>query len=79
LFRNLFTNMTLTKIFNVENNQVIINLPDNFKGKTQLSITMEDLDELKLKKLNAMQLAKNDPLFLEDILDIQNDFKAVDF
>ena len=70
--------MTYRKIYSVENNKVIINLPDDFKGKKQVMIVVDDLADNKAQKLELMKLAANDPLFLSDIKEIQDDFDSID-
>jgi hypothetical protein len=70
--------MTYRKVYSVENNKVIINLPDDFKGKKQVLIVVDDLADTKAQKLELMQLAAKDPLFLADIKEIQDDFDSID-
>lgn len=69
--------MTYRKICVVENNKVIINLPDDFKGKNQVVVVVEDLTDTKAQKMELMKQASTDPLFLADIKDIQNDFDSI--
>jgi hypothetical protein len=70
--------MTYRKVYSVENNKVIINLPDDFKGKKQVLIVVDDLADTKEQKLELMKQASKDPLFLADIKEIQDDFDSID-
>lgn len=70
--------MTLRKVYNVENNQLIITLPDSFKGKEKLLVTVDDVVDTKLEKIAMLKDAKNDPLFLSDIIEVSEDFNIVD-
>jgi hypothetical protein len=70
--------MTYRKVCSVENNKVIINLPDDFKGKKQVMVVVDDLADTKAQKLELMKLAAKDPLFLADIKEIQDDFDSID-
>ncbi|MBX2967689.1 MAG: hypothetical protein KF845_16225 [Cyclobacteriaceae bacterium] len=58
--------MTLTKIYKVEDNKVIINLPAEFRNKKKLLITVNDIDDSKNSKLSVLKQAVKDPLFLSD-------------
>jgi hypothetical protein len=70
--------VTLKKTYSVINNQIIIDLPENFKGKKSLTVTIEDNVLSKEEKFNIMKLASKFPLFLADISDITEDFKDID-
>jgi molybdopterin biosynthesis enzyme MoaB len=70
--------MTIRQVYKVENNQLIIQLPDSFKGKSKLMVTVDDSVDTKVEKLNLLKNAANDPLFLSDILEISDDFSHID-
>ena len=56
--------MTVRRLYNIRNNQLIIDLPDNFKGKQQVMVTLEDQVDSKVEKLAMLQKASKDPLFI---------------
>ena len=70
--------MTYKQVCKVTNNQVVINLPPNFVNKQQVIVVIEDVFVTKAQKLEQLKAALNDPLFLADIKEVQNDFDAVD-
>ena len=70
--------MTHKQVCKVTNNQVVINLPPNFVNKQQVTVVIEDVFDTKAKKIEQLKAALNDPLFLADIKEVQNDFDAVD-
>jgi len=71
--------MTLTRIYQVEDNKVIISLPAIFRNRKELLITVNDVVDSKISKLNALKKAAKDPLFLANIIEINNDFSAVEY
>ena len=70
--------MTFKIVCDVNDNQVIVKLPPNFSVKKQVTVYVDDLVEVKTLKLEALKMAANDPLFLADILEVQQDFDAID-
>lgn len=68
--------MTVRRLYNIRNNQVIIDLPDNFKGKQKVMVTLEDHVDSKAEKLAMLQKASKDPLFIADIKEVNDDFGA---
>ena len=44
----------------------------------QVTVVIEDVIDTKAQKLEQLKAALNDPLFLADIKEVQNDFDAVD-
>jgi hypothetical protein len=70
--------MTLKQVYNVNNNQLTINLPENFRGKKQVMVIVEDIEESQLNKYLLMKKAATDLLFLSDIQEINSDFKNID-
>ncbi|MBK7959121.1 MAG: hypothetical protein IPK03_14140 [Bacteroidetes bacterium] len=69
--------MTYRKICSVHNNQVIVILPPNFENRKQVTITIDDKVESKVQKMAQIKEASLDPLFLADILEINNDFDSI--
>jgi len=70
--------MTYRQVCNVNNNQVIITLPADFKGKKQVTVVVDDLVDAKIQKLAMLKNASEDPLFLADIAEVQHDFDSID-
>jgi hypothetical protein len=70
--------MTFRSVCSVNNNQVIVTLPPNFKGKSQVTVVVNDFVDNKKEKLELLKKAMKDPLFLADIQEIQDDFDSVD-
>jgi hypothetical protein len=70
--------MTLRQIYPVENNRLIIDLPENFKGKKTVLVIVEDVKNSYEEKCALMKQAVNDPLYMADIEDAMDDFKYVD-
>ncbi|MEZ4960284.1 MAG: hypothetical protein R2830_10755 [Saprospiraceae bacterium] len=70
--------MILRQIFDVVNGQVVIILPKEFKGKKKLLVTIDDEVGEFLKKMELMGQASEDPLFLADIKEIEEDFNLID-
>ena len=66
--------MILQQIFEISNNQLVINLPDSFKNKQKVLVTVNDFVATKADKIREMQLAAKDPLFLEDIKEVHHWF-----
>lgn len=71
--------MTYKKTYEVKkNNQLIIELPDQFKMKKKVMVIIEDIDDEQEDKIDLMKKASNDPLFLADIAEISADFENID-
>ena len=70
--------MTASQVYSINNNQIIIDLPEKFRGKEKLLITIDDHVETKSEKLIKMKNAQNDPLFLADIKEVEKDFEAIE-
>lgn len=66
--------MTLRRIVDIINNQLIITLPENFRGKKIVLVTVDDSKSTHAEKLLLLKNAATDPLFLADIKEIGNDF-----
>jgi hypothetical protein len=70
--------MTVRRLYSIRNNQLIIDLPDNFKGKQKVMVTLEDHIDSKAEKLELLQKASKDPLFIADIKEVNDDFGAIE-
>lgn len=70
--------MTYKQVCKVTNNQVVINLPPNFINKHEVTVVIDDVTDTKAEKLMQLHAALNDPLFLADIKEVQNDFDSID-
>jgi hypothetical protein len=70
--------MTYKRTYNVNNNQLFIQLPDEFKNHRKVTVIVESPQSDRVAKLKMLKLAQNDPLFLEDIDNIMSDFKYTD-
>ena len=71
--------MIYRQVYQVNNNQVIVILPTVFSNKKQVTLIVDDQVDTKAQKLAQMKEASNDPLFLADIKEIQQDFDAIDY
>jgi hypothetical protein len=47
-------------------------------NKQQVTVVIDDVIDTKAQKLEQLKAVLNDPLFLADIKEVQNDFDAVD-
>lgn len=69
--------MIWTKVIDVQKDQLILNLPDSFRSK-KVRVVVEDIGESWTTKVQRMQLAQNDPLFLADLNEVEADFNFSD-
>lgn len=70
--------MTVTKTYIVSNNQIVIDLPKDFRGKKKVNVTIEDVKSTHEEKFALMEKAISDPLFIQDLNEITEDFKTID-
>lgn len=71
--------MTFEKTYEIQkNNQLTIKLPEKFKSKKRVRITIEDVDDDRDSKLDLLKKASKDPLFLADIQEVKDDFQYSD-
>ena len=70
--------MTLRQIYTVKNNRLVIHLPDSLSGRKKLLVTLEDTLDEHEEKLLLMAKAAVDPLFLEDLREVNDDFKDIE-
>ena len=66
--------MTLRKVFNNKNNQLIIDLPESFRDKKQVLVIVDDNFNSSNEKMDMIKKAATDPLFLSDINEVNKDF-----
>jgi hypothetical protein len=71
--------MTVRQKYRINGDQLIIELPEELKysGK-EIIVTIEDVSDSKINKVELMKKAANDPLFLKDIEEIAVDFEISD-
>lgn len=70
--------MTYKVVCPVKDNQVILTLPPDFKNRKEVTVYIDDQVDTKVLKLEALMVASNDPLFLTDIKEVQEDFNLID-
>ena len=70
--------MIVRQICEVQNNQLSINLPTNFKDKQKVLVIVDDGPLAHTQKQLLMKRAVNDSLFLADINEINDDFNAIE-
>jgi len=71
--------LTYSKTYDIQkNNQLIINLPDRFKRKRKVKVTIEDFDDETDNKVKLLKKASKDSLFLADVAETNADFKSID-
>jgi hypothetical protein len=70
--------MILRQILDVKNNRVIIDLPQAFVGSKQVVVTLDNEVDERESKILLMKQAAEDPLFLADVQEIEDDFSFPD-
>ncbi|MCE2892858.1 MAG: hypothetical protein LW721_00365 [Flammeovirgaceae bacterium] len=70
--------MSHKNIYEVNDNQLIINLPKEFKNKMKVLVTIDDITDSYASKLLLLKQAATDPLFLADVEEVSNDFDPID-
>ncbi len=70
--------MTYRIICPVKNNQVVVDLPPDFSDKKQVIVFVDDQVDNRASKLELLKSASNDPLFLDDVKKIHEDFDSID-
>lgn len=72
--------MTVKQKYRIKSDQLIIELPEELKSSgREIIVTIEDVLESKMEKIELMKKTATDPLFLKDIKDIAVDFETSDF
>jgi len=67
--------MSHKNIYEVNDNQLIINLPKEFKNKMKVLVTIDDITDSYASKLLLLKQAATDPLFLADVVKASIDNK----
>jgi hypothetical protein len=70
--------MIIRQVCEIKNHQLIIRLPEDFKNKTRVWVTLDDSIENYGDKIALIQKASSDPLFTADINEINEDFRISD-
>ena len=66
--------MTFKKIYETENNnQLVIELPEEFKMK-KVKVTVEEIDSDYEEKMKLIKSASEDPMFVADVNEVTSDF-----
>lgn len=69
--------MTYRHVYRVKDNTLVIELPSGFKGK-EVVVTVDDTPTVQMEKMKLMELASKDPLYLQDMNEVNDDFKYID-
>ncbi|MBA4298930.1 hypothetical protein SAMN03080617_01577 [Algoriphagus alkaliphilus] len=71
--------MTVNQKYRIKGDQLIIDLPKELKSSgKEILVTIENVSELKMEKMELMKKAATDPLFLKDIKNLSVDFENND-
>jgi hypothetical protein len=73
-----FFAMTFERTYEIQNNQLIITLPNSFRNKKRVRVIVEDVDQNHSDKMNLLKKASTDPMFLADINEVSDDFENSD-
>ena len=69
--------MTYRHVYRVKDNTLVIELPSSFKGK-EVVVTVDDTPTVQMEKMELMKQAAKDPMYLEDLNEVNDDFKYID-
>jgi hypothetical protein len=69
--------MTYQHHFKVSDNSLVITLPNGFENK-QVLVTVTDAEGIESDKIALMKLAANDPLYLADLKEVNDDFEGIE-
>jgi hypothetical protein len=70
--------MTYRTTGRVKGNRVEVALPPYFPENKEVNITIDDVLDVRSEKMNLLKKAAQDPIFLADIREIQEDFEDID-
>lgn len=59
-------------------NQLLIQLPENFRKGKKVRVIIEEVDEDREQKIKMLSNAATDPLFANDVNEVREDFKYTD-
>lgn len=68
----------MRQIYDIKDNKVIVNLPESFRNKKKVMVTVDDEISGRTEKINLMKKASHDPLYLADIAEIEDAFNFAD-
>ena len=60
------------------NRQIIINIPENIKTNKKVLIIIDEFSEEKTEKLKLLKEAIKDPLFMNDLYEVNKDFAPLE-
>ena len=70
--------MVVKQVCDVKNEQIVIPIPDVFRGKKSVLITIDDTIESYTDKIALMKKASCDPHFLADMQEVDDDFAPIE-
>lgn len=71
--------MNFEKTYDVpKGKSLIIELPEKFRMKKQIKVIIKDIPESRKAKIEQLQKAASDPLFLSDVRIAVSDFEHSD-
>ena len=68
--------MTMTRICEVRNNQLVIPMPESYERRTVRVLIEDEVQEESYE--DEMKRAMQDPRFLADMREVMEDFKYLD-
>ncbi|MBK7149724.1 MAG: hypothetical protein IPH78_13140 [Bacteroidetes bacterium] len=70
--------MSFKEIYDVpKNHQLTIHLPQRFPSKQKVVVTVEEVPLSKKQKLKLMKKAASDPLYIQDMKEVNSDFDSI--
>jgi hypothetical protein len=70
--------MSFKEIYDVpKNHQLTIQLPQNFPSHQKVVVTVEEVPLSKKEKLKLMKKAATDPLYMQDLKEVNSDFDSI--
>ncbi len=70
--------MTYRTTGRVKDNRVLVSLPAYFPDNKEVTITIDDAVDVRSEKMNLLKKAAQDPIFLADVREVQDDFDKID-
>ena len=71
--------MTHKQIYGISNtNQLVITLPEDFQHQKEVLINIDEIHDTQSKKIELMKEAANDPLYLSDLEEVNNEFAQIE-
>jgi hypothetical protein len=72
--------MALQNIYEINAaGQLIIDVPKELQGQKKLRVILEDISMDRKAKIEMMAKAAQDPLYMQDMEEIENDFSDIGF